>query len=529
MPFHFYCRERVAFFFVFVAVAEMSKRPRVSAASEGGGSGLGGFAASGADKERNGGGGRSRKQKISHVDWEYSSDDDDEDDREGVDVMEQNEVIAPRETAQEKRVRMAQDYLKLVGDAEGEMSSDDQDDDTEDDEERRGITGSRNRLNEALKKDMLKEKGRLRRIVAPSLRAACDGYDFVANQRALKGHKHAVTSVALSQDETILFSASKDKRIVRWDVETGKRMKEYPWEYGSSAKLGGPPEAPRGHSDHILSMALSDDARYLATGGRDNKIIIWDVRSDEKVRIFGGHRDAVSGLCFRKGTHTLISSSHDRSVRVWNVDDMAYVESLFGHQSSINDVSCLYRERAVTCSADRSVRFWKIPEESQLVFPPRHASSIDCVKMIDEVHFAAGGQDGRLTMWHTSKKRPCDIIECAHGMEISGGSPRWISSLGVLESTDIVASGSNDGLLRLWECDFEHRRFGEDPVSAIPGHEGYVNAVHFGSSGRIVVAAVGREHRFGRWAPIKCPNRVVVSRLPEWESEVTMDAARGFK
>ena len=49
-----------------------------------------------------------------------------------------------------------------------------------------------------------------------------------------------------------------------------------------------------GHTDQILCLAVSDDSRFLASGGRDKSIKIWMADTCAFVYSFEGHRDAVS-------------------------------------------------------------------------------------------------------------------------------------------------------------------------------------------------------------------------------------------
>lgn len=64
------------------------------------------------------------------------------------------------------------------------------------------------------------------------------------------------------------------------------------------------------------------------------------------------------------------------------------------------------------------------------------------------------------------------------------------------QHTDLVASGSCDGFVRLWKCGPNHSSLTE--ISQIPV-KGFVNALAFSSSGSFLLAAVGQEHRLGRW------------------------------
>jgi len=81
--------------------------------------------------------------------------------------------------------------------------------------------------------------------------------------------------------------------------------------------------------------------------------------------------------------------------------------------------------------------------------------------------------------------------------------------------SDLAATGSNDGYLRLWKVE-TGRTVSERGLSSlceIP-LKGYVNSISFGPKGKFCVAAVGQEHRLGRWDRIpKAKNRVAVVKL----------------
>ncbi|KFM79342.1 U3 small nucleolar RNA-interacting protein 2, partial [Stegodyphus mimosarum] len=72
----------------------------------------------------------------------------------------------------------------------------------------------------------------------------------------------------------------------------------------------------------------------------------------------------------------------------------------------------------------------------------------------------------------------------------------WIVSLCALKNTDLLASGSKDGFIRLWKRDDESRSL--VPVLRIPV-AGFVNTLQFTQSGKYLIAGIGQEHRFGRW------------------------------
>jgi WD40 repeat protein len=48
------------------------------------------------------------------------------------------------------------------------------------------------------------------------------------------------------------------------------------------------------HRGQIFCLAVSSDGKYLASGGRDRLIIIWDVHSKEFLKSFKHHKGAVT-------------------------------------------------------------------------------------------------------------------------------------------------------------------------------------------------------------------------------------------
>lgn len=76
--------------------------------------------------------------------------------------------------------------------------------------------------------------------------------------------------------------------------------------------------------------------------------------------------------------------------------------------------------------------------------------------MVNEDWFVTGGEAGDLALWFAMKKKPALLVPAAHGYT-AAGTPRWITAITSMKQTDLVVSGSNDGLVRLWRADVEAR------------------------------------------------------------------------
>ncbi len=309
---------------------------------------------------------KKRRGKKEEEDEEIPSDFSDEDDsQEEGDTTGSSSEEDDAESADQKRLRLAKQYLDAVNSGAAE--------DVEDEDEMDAAIENR------LTRDVLVAKNRYIKSITKGLFAGFTGAMTTdSTRRRLRGHELSATCVALGKDDLHAFSGSKDCSVIQWDVETGKKL----------AVMVADRER-KGRGGQVLAVATSSDGKLVASGGRDKLIRLWDARSNELLGSFSGHRDIVTALAFQDGTNQLYTGSADRTVKLWNMTEQAYLDTLYGHQSPIHSLDALSRERCLSSGADRSLRLWKIPEDSQLVFNGHSSGNIDAVSMLSEELFVS--------------------------------------------------------------------------------------------------------------------------------------------
>lgn len=468
--------------------------------------------------------------KDGEIESEVSDEGDDDffmkDGEEGNKEEENEEDELEKETVEERRRRLAWEIVEKV--RKGEQLQKQEEDEEDSDRE-----GQRDSLvAKILQQEQLEDSGRVRRLIASKLQKP----EIDEELKVLVKHRQSVTAVAISDDDLRGFSASKDGSICHWDVETGKGEK-YLWpneEFLKSHGVKDPQGRAKKHSKHVLALAISTDGRYLATGGLDRHVHLWDTRTRGYIQAFPGHRGPVSCLAFRQGASELFSGSYDRTIKIWNAEDRSYITTLFGHQSEVLTVDCLRKERALTVGRDRTMHLWKVPEESRLIFRAP-ASCLECCCFISNDEFLSGSDDGSVELWSVLRKKPVSIIRNAHALlstkkEVGVSDNRgmangdaetdghkvdnpcstahsWVSSVAVCRNSDLAASGAGNGCVRLWAIETENRRI--RPLFDVP-LTGYVNSLAIAKSGKFLLAGVGQEPRLGRWGRIPTARNGVV-------------------
>lgn len=388
------------------------------------------------------------------------------------------------ETAAERRLKLAERYLENIREEVDEAGFD-------------AAEIDRDLIAERLKEDVDEAKGRIFRKIASQLNFSRASHSF------FRADTQTTTSVAIHPP--FAYTVSKDRTLIKWELVSPTTTKttqsaeqtrpDHPGRKKPKSlkfvkglrKVRGSKDL-QGHTGNILTVAVSPSGKFLATGGEDKKLIIWDAETLTPMKTFTQHRDAVSGLSFTRHISSfssgeqLFSGSFDRTIKTWSLSagGHAYVETLFGHQDNVVSLASMTTDECVSVGArDRTARMWKVLDETQLVFRGESSkkeqyqnNNIDCVAVIPPTHFVTGSDSGSLCLWSIHKKKPLHTIQLAHGLDpipppdVSSSEvdtqtaahnarfmrpmPRWITALTTVPGTDVVLSGSWDGWIRAW-------------------------------------------------------------------------------
>lgn len=222
---------------------------------------------------------------------------------------------------------------------------------------------------------------------------------------------------------------------------------------------------PTGHASNIRAIAFSPDGRWLASGGDDGTLQIWDVKSHRVWRTMGTQGGQISSIAFEpdsrrlviavratqigwimhvrnthvpKGNairmfdivtgkplwnidypfditsialdsdgHLLASAGNDKRVRVWNAEQGSLIHNLSaGARGWMNCVAISPDGRLVASAGPRKIKIWNTSEGKLLATLSGHTKGTFTLAFSpDGQWLVSGGGDHRVKLWDMTKKR----------------------------------------------------------------------------------------------------------------------------
>jgi WD40 repeat protein len=163
--------------------------------------------------------------------------------------------------------------------------------------------------------------------------------------------REPITSLAFSPNSATLASASTTRMEVwLWNVAQGEPELLIP-----DASEGCAIECLAFHPEGRLLAAGGID--WLATGGSDGSIALWDLVDRCEVASFDGGSKAVA---FHPSGRWLASASLVRSICIWDLEGTGLVDELVGHEDAVNCVAYSPDGRWLASGGDdRAICLWE--------------------------------------------------------------------------------------------------------------------------------------------------------------------------
>ena len=216
--------------------------------------------------------------------------------------------------------------------------------------------------------------------------------------RTMTGHTARVG--ALAWNDHILTSGSRDRLIYHRDVRQADQYLR---------KLVG-------HKQEVCGLRWNTEDGQLASGGNDNKLMVWDKLSETPLYKFSEHTAAVKAIAWSPHQHNLLASgggTADRRIKFWNTSTGQCIQELDTGSQVCNLAWSKNSNELVSTHgySQNQIVVWKYPSMTQVASLTGHTYRVLYLAMSpDGQTVVTGAGDETLRFWKCFGKRERDGV-----------------------------------------------------------------------------------------------------------------------
>ena len=235
------------------------------------------------------------------------------------------------------------------------------------------------------------------------------------------GHSRAVWRVAFSPVAPILASASGDRSVIIYDLESRDILHRL-----------------EAHSGYVNAIAFSPDGQLIASGAGDRNVIIWDVASGSVQRVLKGHQGDINALAWSASGDLLVSGSDDGRAIVWQSDNGNQISEISEPGADITAIAISPDEiNVATAGSDGNIRiYYSQTGNKSRQLASHDGYTFDLAWSVDGKRLTSAGSDGAIRQWDLANGSAAKVV---------GQHPQAVTSIEFSANGDYLASSSFDG------------------------------------------------------------------------------------
>lgn len=272
-----------------------------------------------------------------------------------------------------------------------------------------------------------------------------------------------VSAVAIHPTDDVLATSGDDHVVRLWDLQTGRLRRSL-----------------RGHSDWVTCVSFSSGGSQLITGGRDRRLLMWDLNEPSRPVPLGQHhrpisnmathpatdRVAVAGfraplklydagrgqllqtlacpcadtraIAFSPSGDWLAAGGRNGKLRIWNFRT-GHRFDIAAHKRRITSVVFASEDLLVSAGEEQRIHVWDVQQGSKQHTLSHRSGKVLAMTMIDDFRFAAATSQNVIALFHVQDTLPFTVLKGHTG-----------SVADIVARDQQLVSGSFDTTVRIW-------------------------------------------------------------------------------
>ena len=254
------------------------------------------------------------------------------------------------------------------------------------------INGSNNNIDKYVSSLIISQDGEL--LAVGNSEGFIEIYDINTQKivTSFGGHESRIGVVAWNNN--IISSGSKDCKILNRDYRCNNLNSN---NIINKLCL---------HNQEVCGLKWSFDGTQLASGGNDNKLMIWNLHSNSPLMCANSHAAAVKAIAWSPHQHNILSSgggTADRTIRFWNTSNFNMIDKIDTGSQVCNLVFSRTSNEIVSTHGFslNQIIVWKYPSMNKIAILTGHTYRVLYLGLSpDGQNVVTGAGDETLRFWN---------------------------------------------------------------------------------------------------------------------------------
>lgn len=308
-----------------------------------------------------------------------------------------------------------------------------------------------------------------------------------------------ILAAGMSPDGKRIVTVSADSTGRVWDVKSGKPIGEVlrhdlppkgifvPTGFTADSAIAKHTGNALGNPLQIGAAGFSPDGKRMVTACLDHAALIWDAETSRRIGTLLGHTGRITAASFSADGLRIVTASEDNCAQLWDANSVNPIGDPMLHKAQV--LSARFSadgNRIVTASADRTARVWDAHLATALGEPLRHDGWVLAASFSpDGRRIVTASTDKTAGVWLLDPKSGAAVQDEASG-KLTVTSLRhedFVMAANFSADGRRIVTASVDHTARVWSAE-SGKALGNPLI-----HNGTVLAANFDATGRRIVTA----------------------------------------